>query len=109
MHRTGNPATALAPDQTHPSQHRPVAFTPLDWSTDAGMEIPPRARPPSHIRSGRGTPGKILGGQSIAALTFARNFGTPTGFREHKPISLAKIDYHVRHLAVIINFDAYLF
>jgi hypothetical protein len=23
-----------------------VAFTPLDWSTDAGMEIPPRAHPP---------------------------------------------------------------
>jgi hypothetical protein len=91
---------AVSAKQSGPSVPGPgVAFTPLDWSTDAGMEIPgpsrppfarategggkpcPRAHPPlpkNWVGVG-GTPGKNFWMVNRARpLRFARKFGTPT-------------------------------
>ena len=73
---------AVSAKQSGPSVPGPgVAFTPLDWSTDAGMEIPPTGTPTSPQKFGwvGGTRGKNFWVINRARpLTFARNLGTPT-------------------------------
>jgi hypothetical protein len=54
-------------NRDHPCRGR--GDSPLDWSTDAGMEIPPRAHPP---------PQKKSAGSVAPPEKISRNFGTPT-------------------------------